>query len=173
LITAENEQLIKGPERKFIQGKTKTTVMKKTIIILTALVLFAVGAFANKGEDVPARVKTALQKDFSNALNVTWEKTDSLYSATFYWNSFEVTATFNDKGELLSTFRILDFAQLPLKVSLAITEKYNGYTIKGHIAEVVNEDGTFYHFSLENEKKVLALISSNVGELEVEMEIKK
>src|ERR1700739_2287729 len=108
--------------------------MKKSIVILTTLVLFAISSFATIGDDVPAKVKTALQKDFSNALNIKWEKKDNNYSATFNWNSFDVPATFNEDGELLSTFRLLDFAQLPLKVSLAITEKYRGYAVTGKIA---------------------------------------
>jgi len=126
----------------------KKLVMKKLAITLTTVVLFfATSAFANKSDDVPGKVKNSFEKDFSNALNVTWEKNDNLYFANFSWNSSDVKAVFNADGDLLSTSR-------------------KGYKIEDNAIELISDDQTVYHFAISNDKEEIKLTSDANGNIE-------
>jgi hypothetical protein len=143
--------------------------MKKLAIILTAVVLFfSASAFANKSDDIPGKVKNSFQKDFSSALNVTWEKNDNLYFANFSWNSSDIKAVFNADGDLLSTSRKVNIAELPLKISMAVEKKYNGYKIEDNAIELVTDDQTVYHFAISNGKEEIKLTSDANGNIETE-----
>ena len=148
--------------------------MKKLATILTAAAMFfTVSAFAARTDDVPAKVKAALEKSFANASNVNWQKSDELYNVTFTWDSYNVKATYNAEGNLLSMSRELGFTQLPLKVTMAITAKYKGYNVVGNVMEVISDDVTLYHLTIANDKETITLSSSIIGELDVENRVKK
>jgi hypothetical protein len=145
----------------------KKLVMKKLAITLTTVVLFfATSAFTNKSDDVPGKVKNSFEKDFSNALNVTWEKNDNLYFANFSWNSSDVKAVFNADGDLLSTSRKVNIAELPLKISMALEKKYKGYKIEDNAIELISDDQTVYHFAISNDKEEIKLTSDANGNIE-------
>jgi len=141
--------------------------MKKSAITLTTMALFfAASSFTTKNrEDVPERVKSAFQKDFTTALNVSWEKNDNLYFANFNWNASDVKAAFNADGDLLSTSRKISIAQLPLKITLAIEKKYKGYRLEDNAMEIISDDETTYHFAVKNDAKELNLISNANGDI--------
>jgi hypothetical protein len=143
--------------------------MKKLAITLTtAIMFFAASAFATKSDEIPGKVKTAFNKDFSNALSVTWEKNDNLYFANFSWNTSDVKAVFNADGELLSTSRKVSIGELPLKVTMAIEKKYKGYKIEDNAVEIIVDDQTAYHFAVSNDKEEIKLTSNTNGDIEVE-----
>jgi hypothetical protein len=139
--------------------------MKKLAIILTTALFFTVCAFANKGDEIPGKVKTAFQKDFSTALNVTWEKNGDLYFANFNWNASTVKAAFNADGELLSTSRKLNVSELPLKITMAIEKKYKGYKIEDNAVEIIADDQATYNFAVSNDKKSIDLTSNANGDI--------
>lgn len=148
--------------------------MKKLATILTAAVMFlTVNAFAARADDIPAKVKAAMEKSFVNASDVTWQKSDQLYNVSFTWNSYNVKATYNADGTLLSMSREIGFNQLPLKVIMAITKKYSGYKISDKVFEIISDDTTLYHLTIENDKETISLSSTLTGDLDVENRIKK
>lgn len=148
--------------------------MKKVTIILTsALMLFSVFAFANVGDLVTEKVKASFLSDFSAASNVSWEKTSDYYFATFVINEIELNAAYDEQGELVGISRVMESAQLPIGISIALAKKYAGYTIGKKAIELSYEGNTRYYLTVANEKQSLKLKCTVNGDIEVERKIKK
>src|SRR5436190_2785715 len=114
--------------------------MKKSVFILSAaLMLFSVFAFATDSDKVNARVKSAFLNDFTTASNVSWELLKDFYFATFILNNIEVSAAYNEQGELVGTSRTIERSQLPIILSMALDKKYEGYTISKKALELAFE----------------------------------
>jgi hypothetical protein len=148
--------------------------MKKITTILTAaLMLFSIFAFANEGEKVSAEVKAAFKKDFSSASAVSWEKSKGYYFATFTINELETNAAYSETGELVATSRTIEFNQVPLSVSLALSKKYPGYTLPKMAMELNYAGITSYFVNVENDRHFLKLRCSGSGDIQVERKLKK
>ena len=148
--------------------------MKKVTTILTAaLMLFSVFAFASGNDPVNAKVRAAFANDFSKASDVSWEKSNEFYFATFTVNKTEINAAYSEDGELIGTGRVIDFSQMPLSVSMALSKKYNGYNFPKKAMELNYDGTTRYSLTIENEKQILKLKCSVSGNIEVEKKIKK
>lgn len=149
--------------------------MKKfRTIVAAAIMLFATSAFATPGPDkVLAIVKAEFEKDFSGAKKVTWEQKDDFYFASFILNSKEVSAAYNEKGELLGVSRDILTSQLPLNILMAISEKFAGYEVANNATEIVYGGQTSYYLCIEGDKKILKLKCNSDGELMVESKVKK
>jgi len=133
--------------------------MKKfQLFFAAAALLFATSAFANgKPEKVSQKVKAAFDQNFTSAKNVTWEKADDFYFAYFELNTKDVAAAYNEKGELVGTSRVISTDQLPLTVSMAIAEKYQGYAVAKVATEITYDGQTSYYVNVENSKQILKL----------------
>jgi hypothetical protein len=149
--------------------------MKKLkTVFAAAAMLLAVSAFASPNPDkVSKRVKTEFERNFSDALNVKWEKQDDFYFAYFNLNLKEVSAAYNENGDLLGVSRILETDQLPLSISLAIADKYAGYTLGKTVTEITYEGQTNYYVTAENDKKNLKLKCNGNGEITIDKKAKK
>jgi len=148
--------------------------MKKVTAILTAaIMLFSTFAFASDNDQVSERVKSAFLKDFSNASKVSWEITNDHYFATFTLNQVEAKAAYNAAGDLVGTSRTIESSNLPLNISLALAKKYEGYTVSKIAIELIFEGDTRYYLSIANEKQILKLKCSSMGNFEVERKIRK
>lgn len=149
--------------------------MKKFQTILVALTLLvATSAFAASGpEKVNAAVKKSFTQQFTTASNVNWEKADDFYFAYFTMNNKDVSAAYNEQGELIGTSKVVDAAELPMAITVAIAEKYSGYTA-GKTATEIHYDGqTSYYITVENEKQTVKLKCLANGDLSVAGKTKK
>ena len=150
--------------------------MKKFKTGLTAIVmLFATSAFAigDGNENVSPRVKAAFENDFSKASRVSWEKTNDFYFASFTLNNVKTDAAYNEAGELVGTSRKISADQMPLCISLALAEKYDGYKVDKTALELTYEGQTRYYITVENKNQVVKLKCFSNGDLEVENKAKK
>ena len=151
--------------------------MKKLTAIIAAFVLLiSTSAFANTGtgiDNVSKTVKEAFEKNFSGAQQVSWEQTDNLYFATFSYNSKEVSAAYNEKGELIGVSRKLQLSDIPLNVSRALTQEFEGYTILNTVTEMLYEGQTVYYATAEGVSKILKLKCFSDGQVYVEKRIRK
>ncbi|MEJ7587259.1 MAG: hypothetical protein WKI04_06825 [Ferruginibacter sp.] len=152
--------------------------MKKLFNILTAaLLLFSSVVFATGSgkfnENVNARVKASFVKDFSAASNVSWKKIRDCYVATFTVNDTEINAAYNEDGVLVGTSREMETSQLPICVTLALANKYQGYTISQKTLELSFEGITNYYLWAENDRHFVKVKSSITGNIEVENKVKK
>lgn len=148
--------------------------MKKLVtILIAAAMLCSAFVFATDGDHVNARVKASFSSDFSTASNVNWEKISDHYFARFTVNQVEITAAYNDVGELVGTSRTIETGQLPISISLALAKKYEGYTFSKKAIELTFEGDTRYYLSIGNDRNILRLKCSVNGNIEVEQKIKK
>lgn len=150
--------------------------MKKFKTVLTAIVmLLSVSAFATgpEPEKVTPVVKAAFENDFSKASKVSWERSNDFYFASFTLNNVVVDAAYNAAGELIGTSRRITTEQMPLSISLAIAEKYEGYKVDRSVIELTYEGVTRYYVTVSNESQELKLKCLSNGELEVDHKTKK
>lgn len=148
--------------------------MKKFKIVLTAIVmLFASSSFALDPVKVSPVVKSAFAADFTKAKNVSWEKTSDFYFASFVLNNTRVDAAYSPKGELLGTSRRISVREMPLSISLAIAEMYEGYQVNKSVAELTFDGVTWYYVNVEDDNKLLKLKCYANGDLEVDSKLKK
>jgi hypothetical protein len=149
--------------------------MKKLRTIFAgAALLLATSAFATKGpEKVAPRVKAVFEKSFTDAANVSWEKSEDYYFANFTLNAKNVSVAYNENGDLLGISRVIATAQLPINVALAIGNKYEGYTVAKSATELTYNGETNYYVSVENNKQILRLKCTSSGDIDVDSKTKK
>ena len=148
--------------------------MKKFKIVLTAIaMLLTVSSFAGEPEKVTPLVKAAFENDFSKASQVSWQRSNDFYFASFTLNNVNVDAAYTEKGELVGTSRRITAEQMPLSISLAISKKYEGYLVDKPVVELTFEGITRYYATVSNQSQALKLKCYSNGELEVERKIKK
>ena len=148
--------------------------MKKFKIVLTAIVmLFASTAFATEPVKISKIVKAAFESDFSKASQVIWQRSEEFYFASFILNDVNVDAAYNESGELLGTSRFITAAQMPLSISLAIAEKYEGYQVDKSVVELTFEGSTRYYVTVSGKTQVLRLKCYINADIEVERKAKK
>ena len=75
--------------------------------------LFATTAFATEPIKVSPVVKAAFENDFSKASQVSWEKSNDFYFASFTLNNVNVDAAYTEAGELVGTSRRITAQQMP------------------------------------------------------------
>ncbi len=147
--------------------------MKKLTLILAGLfLLFSVSAFATSDVKVSAKIKTCFEKDFALSSDVTWTKAEEVYLASFKSMEQSLMAAYNEEGELLGVSRSIPLAKLPLGVSLALQNKYAGYTINDSVIELF-AGGTTYFISAENGKYKVRIQADTAGQLNVISKTKK
>ncbi len=64
-----------------------------------------------------------------------------------------MSAAFNEEGEFLGATRIITLSQLPLSTSLALQDRYAGYTINDSVTEMTTDGQTNYYIAAENSKR--------------------
>ncbi len=149
--------------------------MKKLQTILAAAaLLFATSAFAAKGPTkVSSVVKKAFEQQFSTASNVNWEKEDNFYFATFRQNDRDISVAYDDNGELVGTSRSVTVDELPLSITMAIAEKYEGYKVGKNVSEISFEGENSYYLLVENNKQTIKLKCYSNGDMSVVSKTKK
>jgi hypothetical protein len=148
--------------------------MKKFKIVLTAIVmLLSASSFALEPTKVTPVVKAAFENDFSKAILVSWERSNDFYFASFLLNNVNVDAAYTEAGELVGTSRRILAEQMPLSISLAVSEKYAGYLVDNSVIELTFAGVTRYYVTVSNEKQTVKLKCFSNGDLEVESKTKK
>lgn len=147
--------------------------MKKVTTIFAALLLFAASSFALGPEKVSLFVKSAFERDFAKAENVTWTKNSNFYFAEFTMNDKTVGAAYDEKGELAGTSEVIDAGKLPENVSAAIAKRYAGYKVSEKATAVLYEGQSTYFFTVDSDKQRLDLASDSEGNFTIRNKVKK
>lgn len=150
--------------------------MKKlaTVFAATAM-LFSASAFAGDNNETKAtsKVEKSFQKDFSQAANISWEKSHNVYIAHFDVNAVSIEAAYNEDGELVATSKVINAADLPLTISLSVSKKYPGYEVAKKGEEITYEGETNYYLNVGNDREVLKLKCSVNGGIIVDKKTKR
>src|SRR6267378_541267 len=102
--------------------------MKKLFMFLVGSFLM-ISCFAQKvkSNDVPAAVKTELQKKYPDAKNVYWEKEHGNYEANWGGKSKEDNSVqFTPAGEFIEYVKAIPVSELPKEVSDYVKSHYKG-----------------------------------------------
>ncbi len=149
--------------------------MKKLTTILAAVAMFfSTSAFAGTGENVNEAVKTAFEKSFAGAKNVTWEKTDDFYFAHFEFQHDDLAVAYNEAGVMVGTSRIINKSQLPAEVTKALKENYGDYEISHAVSEIMLEGEISYYLTADTKTNTLRLkVSADGRNIGIEKRTKK
>ncbi len=119
--------------------------MKKSILVLISVVIFAANTFA---VTVPAAVQKAFDQKFPKATEVKWGKENATeYEANFKTNGVNASANFSDKGIWLETETEIPVAQLPAAVATAIKKQFPQSVITG--ADKIENSKNETHFEAD------------------------
>jgi len=133
--------------------------MKKLITaVVLSTVLLVNAAFANKTENVNYKVENAFNTEFNRAKEVSWQKTDNFYRASFKMNDEVMTAYFTPDGELMGVIHNMLSTQLPINLQTSLKKEYDGYWIT-ELFECAKSDSDSYFVTLHNADQVVTLQS--------------
>jgi hypothetical protein len=93
-----------------------------------------------KQADVPAAVKQAFEKKFSQVKEVKWEKEDGKYEVNFEQNSHEMSAVFTSSGSLEETEVEIKASELPSAIPTYLSKNYRGAKVK-EAAKITKANG--------------------------------
>lgn len=129
--------------------------MKKLIFLLVS----AVGvSFANAqkipGKEVPEAVKSSMQKSYSNAKNVKWEKEKDNYEAGFTFNATDYSVLFDASGSIVETETGIAINALPAAVKDYLSKHYPKQKIK-EAAKITDDKGIVTYEAEINGKDII------------------
>lgn len=149
--------------------------MKKLtgILCMLALLISASSFTPSEDDNVSTKIKSSFEKTFSSTSDVYWKKVNGFYIVNFKINEQDLAAAYNEDGELVSATRHISLSQLPMNISLALENKYEGYTISNLVTELTTDGQSSYYIKAENPKNILTIKATAGGELMTESKIKK
>ncbi len=99
------------------------------ITALMALVSFGVNAQDLTTTQVPAKINTEFQKDYSQAKDVEWEMKGSYYKVEFDLGKYDHEITYDANGETIKVEKEVNPQDLPNNIAQLVKGKYPNYKI--------------------------------------------
>src|SRR4051812_10426847 len=102
--------------------------MKKRM--LTVLLLFVITistTFAKNTNGIDQRVLATFKTEFVHATDVSWERQNIYYKASFKLDGRSVMAYFTMEGEVLAVSRNILSQQLPVQLQNELRKGYSNY----------------------------------------------
>lgn len=134
--------------------------MKKLVFLLVAV---ASVSFANaqkvSDKEVPAAVRSALQKSHPNAKGLKWEKEKGNYEAGFEVGETDYSVLIDASGKILETEVEIKIDELPANAKAYVAKHYAEQKIK-EAAKITDSKGVVTY---EAEVKGKDLIFDNTG----------
>ncbi|MEO7801986.1 MAG: hypothetical protein ABIR81_08305 [Ginsengibacter sp.] len=148
--------------------------MKKlTGIFLAMAIVISASSFTVKDDTVSTKVQSAFKSNFNVASDVSWKKLNGLYCAYFKVNDQNISATYNENGELVAASRTLNIDQLPLAVIVALKAKLPGYTIENKASEITADGQNSYFVKAENDNNITVLKITGNTTVNIESKTRK
>lgn len=131
--------------------------MKKLLPALALTIACAIAfqtqntfANSNRPDDKPGnKVIASLQQDYPLAGQVQWVRNGTEFIAKFNSDAGKVTATYDKKGNHLSTFIRSDGKHIPFTIQTELNKKYPGY-IAQDMTEYLSKREHSYYILLKN-----------------------
>ncbi len=140
--------------------------------LVLATVMFVNSAFAYKSETVNEKVQTAFNREFIQAKEVNWNRTDDYFKAVFKMNDIVLSAYYTEDGELMGIMRNLLSTELPINLQTSLKKEYSEYWISD-LFEFARQDATGYFVKVENADQVVTLQSADGFNWSVFRKVKK
>lgn len=147
--------------------------MKKLMAaVVLGSVLLMNTAFANKKDNVNYQVVNSFNKEFTQAKDVSWQKTENYYKAEFKMNNEVMTAFFTTEGEFMGAAKNILSTQLPINLQTSLGKDYAEYWISD-LFEYAKPDSNGYFITLQNADQSITLQSNNGSSWTVYSKTKK
>jgi hypothetical protein len=158
-----------GASRLFNGRIRKMLLLVAAVLFLSAQITFA----ATKEMEASSKLKQALNKEFVGASGVKWYSEDNkTFMAKFTLNERNVTAYFDEDGNLLATRRYIAEEHLPLAVANKLAKRYPKEKVRW-VVEFESQGATVYYVTMEGEKTWKVIKSNAGGDLSVHQNLKK
>ena len=114
---------------------------------------------------VPVAVKDAFTNEYTNAVDVEWEKKKGNYEADFEIENIDHSAVFNKEGQLLKAKIDIEESALPAAITQKISEEYPDHIIDDS-DKIETEGKTLYQVELESTFRDRKVVYTTDGEEE-------
>lgn len=146
---------------------------KKIMMLMGAFILICSISFANGSSyEIPAIISSNFTRHFAQAKNVSWEKMDNYYKASFELNSMVLFAFYGNDKHFIGIAHNLSSDKLPLMLQADLKINYSGYWITDLVEYSVNHMPG-YSVTLENADQKITLKSDNLSHWDVSTKISK
>ena len=136
---------------------------KKIFLVITAAVLISVSTFANvRNEIIPASINANFGRHFAGATEVSWEKKDAFYKASFNLYGTTFFAYYGDDTRFVALTHNLLSDKLPLMLQAELKMKYASYWITD-LVEYTAHHESGYSVTLEGRDHTIVLRSNNLN----------
>lgn len=132
-------------------GRTYSHVIMKVILLLSCILLIAsTSCKTDHKADTPDAVIAKFNELYPNTSDVTWEKEDTLYEATFKTDTVEKSIAFHPNGTVLLMETEINPEQLPQPIKDYVSQKHSGKPITGATLIVFVNGVNQYEAEVEN-----------------------
>lgn len=134
--------------------------MKHSILLSANLLLFAMASFAQEKEHAskavvpPQSAKTAFAKSFPGSSKIKWEKEGDGFEVNFLQDDKQMSAVYNNAGELQETELTIATTALPADIITYVHEHYKAAKIK-EAAKITKANGEINYEAEVNKKDVI------------------
>ncbi|PZR15334.1 MAG: hypothetical protein DI539_18330 [Flavobacterium psychrophilum] len=137
----------------------------KTLLLVIGMGLVIIQANAQKmnAKDVPANVKSSLEKNYI-AKDVDWDKEGANYEASFEQKGTEISVVFDGTGSILETEREIKKSALPSTILEALKKDYADFELE-EAARIETKGVITYETEVEKGKMSLELVFDANGKL--------
>jgi hypothetical protein len=141
----------------------------KPLLFVLLISAFSISASADEPNE---KVLSAFKAVFSNAKQVVWTESNISYEVRFEQDEVSARITYDKEGKMLRALRYYKEQKLPFLVMQKIKEQYAGKNIYG-VVEETTEEGTYYHVTLEDDKRWIEILADSMGTLTLQKKFKK
>ena len=146
----------------------KTNVIKSALLVIIIAFMSTLSLQAQelhpKDIHVPDVVKQALNKQYPNAKEVEWVKTNGHHEAEFLDNNISVSMLFDRKGNIINKKTEISFAQYPEQVKTALDKDYLAHNYKPlSYMKRTEEDDIIYETLLVKGRDLIVVKYDPVG----------
>lgn len=138
--------------------------MKAIIIVFgLGLAITQVNAQKMNAKDVPASVKSSLEKNYA-VKDADWDKEGANYEASFEQKGTEISVVFDGAGSILETEREIKKSELPTPILDVLKKDYSDFEVE-EAARIEAKGSITYEAEVEKGKMSLDLIFDANGKL--------
>jgi mRNA deadenylase 3'-5' endonuclease subunit Ccr4 len=128
--------------------KSKKMKTKILSLVLFAMIIFSTTFAGNTNPKIVQSVLTAFKQEFVNAQEVSWQKINDYYKATFQLNGQYQFAFFTREGEIMGVARNLSSTELPILLKSSLYD-HTSFWIS-ELFKYTTGGETTYYATLEN-----------------------
>lgn len=122
----------------------------KKIIITLAFAFLSAGLFARDNNNgISQRAIATVNTHFAGAADLSWEKSDNFYKASFSLKGLHLNALISAEGDIIAVSRNIVSSDLPLTLQAELGRHLNNAWIT-ELTEYVIDGNTVYYVTIDN-----------------------